>query len=91
MHLLQSYSLQSGQKIKKIDILEKYYPLNVDKFILFHPWTKPSKCYAYWQDVLEIITPILKEAGLLIVQVGLANEQALPNCIDLSFFMQQIR
>lgn len=83
MHLAQLYSLTSGQRVDKINILEKYYPLNLEKYILFHPFTKPSKSFSYWQDVLEILYPILKEQNLPVVQVGLSNELLLQGCIDL--------
>lgn len=83
MHFLELYSLQSGQKIKSIDILPKFYPLNIDKYVIFHPWSKPSKSYNYWQDVVDIILPILQKERLSLVQVGLASEQYIPGCIDL--------
>ena len=83
MHLIENYSLQSGQKIKSIDILPKFYPLNIDKYVIFHPWSKNSKNYAYWQDVVDIILPILQKEGLSLVQVGLVSEQYIPGCIDL--------
>lgn len=83
MNLQELYSLTSGQIINKIDIIEKFYPLNIAKYILFQPFSKPSKCFGYWHDVLDIIYPILKENGYSIVQVGLNSEPLLPNCIDL--------
>ena len=83
MKLIENYSLTSGQKIKNIDIIEKFYPLNIEKYILFQPFSKPSKSYGLWCDVLDILQPILKENGYSIVQVGLNSEPLLPNCIDL--------
>ena len=83
MNLASLYSLTSGQKIKNIDIIEKYYPLNLEKYLLFHPFSKSSKSYGFWQDVLEILYPILKDAGYSIVQVGLQSDPLLSGCIDL--------
>ena len=83
MNIAQLYSLTSGQRIKSIDILPKFYPLDIDKYVLFHPWSKNSKNYAYWQDVVDIILPILQKEGLSLVQVGLVSEQYIPGCIDL--------
>lgn len=83
MNLACLYSLTSGQKIDKIDILEKFYPLDLEKYVLFHPFTKSSKSYGYWQDVLEILYPILKDSAYSIVQAGLQSEPLLPGCIDL--------
>lgn len=83
MNLLELYSLTSGQTIKTIDILPKFYPLDIDKYVIFHPFTKSSKSYSYWQDVVDIILPILQKEGISLVQVGLASEQYIPGCIDL--------
>ena len=83
MNLQELYSLTSGQKIDRIDILEKFYPLNIEKYIVFQPFSKPSKCFSYWHDVLDILYIILKESGYSICQVGLLSEPLLPNCIDL--------
>lgn len=83
MKLQELYSLTSGQIIDKIDIIEKFYPLNIEKYILFQPFSKPSKSYGLWQDVLDILYPILKENGYSVAQVGLSSEPLLPNCIDL--------
>jgi len=83
MHLAQLYSLTSGQKLKSINIVEKYYPLDIEKYILFHPFSKPSKSYGFWQDALEILYPILKESGYSIIQIGLSSDPLLPGCVDL--------
>lgn len=83
MNVLELYSLTSGQKIKNINILEKFYPLNIEKYILFQPFSKPSKCYDLWHDVLDILQPILKKSGYSLVQIGLPAEPPLPDCIDL--------
>ena len=53
MKLIENYSLQSGQKIKTISLLEKFYPISLDKFILIQPFSKSSKSYDLWQDVLK--------------------------------------
>lgn len=75
-HLIETYALNCGLKIDKPFILEKYYPINLDKYITFHPNSKfNSKSYDYWQDVLDIIQGPLKEAGIKIVQIGTKNDQ----------------
>lgn len=83
MNIVELYSLTSGQKIKKKNVLEKFYPLNIDKYIVFQPFSKPSKCFNYWQDVIDILHPILKEAGISILQIGLNSEPSIQGCVDL--------
>ena len=83
MKLIQNYSLQSGQKIGKMQILEKYYPINCDKYILIQPYSKPAKNFDYWDDVIEILYPILKEHGISLFQVGAGNERSLPHCHNI--------
>lgn len=83
MKFIENYALQSGQKIGKIEILEKYFPLDSERYILVQPYSKPAKSFDYWDDVIEILTPILKEAGLSIVQVGANGEKPLIGCVHL--------
>ena len=71
MHLLDCYSLNCGLKIGKPFILEKFFPLNIDKFITFEPEGMfPSTQYDYWDDVLDILEPILSEHDIKILQIG---------------------
>ena len=83
MHLLESFALSSGKKIDKIQILEKFYPVPFDKYILLQPFSKDSKNYDYWEEVIFLIFPFLKERGIHIVQVGGANEKPLMGCYHL--------
>ena len=80
MNIAELYALTSGQKIGKIHINEKFYSIPFEKFIIFAPFSKPSKNYSYWIDVLAILSPVLEENGIKIIQVGAANEPKLPFC-----------
>lgn len=80
MNLQELYSLATGQKITKPFIAEKYYPLPFKDYITFQPWSKPIKNYDYFIDVINLLLPILEKNNIKIVQVGGANEQALPFC-----------
>ncbi|MDP2692871.1 MAG: glycosyltransferase family 9 protein [bacterium] len=80
MHIARAYSLVAGQKIDKINVLEKYYPLPFDNYMVIHPWSKNSKSYSFWEDVISIIRTPLKENGIEIVQVGAKNEKPLNHC-----------
>ncbi len=80
MHLIESYSLASAAKIEKPKIFEKFFPLAVDKFIVIQPYTKPSKSYDLWADVIAEIAPILSKKGVAIVQIGAKDEKPLRGC-----------
>jgi len=84
MHILEAYALSSGRKIKKPFIVEKFFPLNLDKYIVIQPFSKPSKSYDYWNDVIEEIYPILQQNGYSILQIGAKNEPALKGCYNLA-------
>jgi len=93
--LLESYSLASGQKISIPKIFDKYFPLALDKYISFQPYSKNSKNYLYWQCVIDILYPILEKEGIKIVQIGQQGEVPFKGCyctqgqttISQSFFI----
>jgi hypothetical protein len=81
MHLLERYSLSCGHSISRPFILDKFFPLAVDKYITLHPFSKyQSKCYDFWQDVVDIILPVLKKNGIEIVQLGVQGDKNLKGC-----------
>ncbi len=80
MHLIQSYSFQSGQSIDKIHTYEKYFAGLPDKYIIIQPWSKPSKNYGNWDEVLDLIFPILQKNGIELIQVGTKDEKPLKYC-----------
>src|ERR1700735_931511 len=82
MHLAKSYSHQAGQSINKIHTIEKYYPLTMDKYIVIQPWSKPSKNYSNWDEVVELIFPILDKHNIKMIQVGGKDERPLKYCIQ---------
>lgn len=79
-HLLTAYAAATQSKIGRPYILEKFFPLPFDKYIVFAPFSKPSKNFSLYQDVLEILYPILNEQKIQIVQIGAAGEQGFPGC-----------
>lgn len=74
MHLLERYSLNTGTKIDKPYIHEDYFPMNADRYITFHPIGGPNKDYSHWQEVIDLIYPILKKENIEIIQIG-GNEK----------------
>lgn len=84
MHILEQYALNCGLKIGKPYIHEKYYPLPFEKYITFNPFGKfSSRKYSYWQDVIDLIYPILSKENISIIQIGGQNETAYNNCLPL--------
>jgi hypothetical protein len=85
MHLIESYALNSGVKISKPYIREKFFPLKVDKYITFQPWTKfDSRNYDSWQEVLDFLVPLLLKQGIFIVQIGGKKDKQFKNVYQLS-------
>lgn len=82
MNLAELYSLSSGQKLDKIHTFEKYYPGLPSNYIVIQPWSKPSKNYSFWDEVLDLIYPILQKNNISLVQVGGPNEKQLKYCIQ---------
>lgn len=86
MKLLDVYALNCGAKIDKPFIYETYFPLPLDKFITFQAQSQQhidAKNYAYWQDVIDIINPVLHKLNIKIIQVGQPHEQHYQNIIDI--------
>lgn len=71
MHILTNYALQLGQYIDKFFIYEKFIPVPTDKpYLCIHTTSKPSKSYSKWQDVIDILKPILDKNNIDILQIG---------------------
>jgi hypothetical protein len=81
MHVLEAFATSSGLKISKPYIYEKYYPLNFDKYIIIETNDSKyqSKNYDYWQEVVSLILPALKENNVNILQLCEQNDQKLTN------------
>lgn len=83
MHLIETYALNCGAKITKPFIYEEFCPINAEKYITFHTNTKfQAKNYDYWEEVVNIIYPILKKLNIKIIQTGLNEDKLIQNTID---------
>ena len=82
MHVLESYALQNDFQIDKPFIYERYFPLAIDKFITIDTSSMGTSAmaYDYWQLVVDIILPYLKERDITIIQLGDKDDQPLKNC-----------
>ena len=77
MHLIENYALSCGVKIRKPFIRETFFPNIFDQYIILHPYSKPSKSYDYWQEVLNLILPELQERKIQVIQIGVQGDQPL--------------
>ena len=77
---MQNYSLSSGQKIDRIHTVEKFYPGLPDSFLVIQPYSKAAKCYSYWEEVLDLIYPLLNKNNIKILQCGSKDEKPLKYC-----------
>jgi hypothetical protein len=84
MHLVETYSLSTGSKIKKPFIHKKFFPLPFDKYITIQNSSgMQGKCYDYFQEVLNFIYEDLEKAGYKIIQIGAKEDKALNNVFHL--------
>lgn len=84
MHLLETYALQTGSKIKKPFIIKKYFPLPTDKYITIQNSSgMQGKCYDYFQDVIDFLYEKLNINGYKIIQIGNKDDKPLRNVINL--------
>jgi hypothetical protein len=75
MHLIERYATSCGVKIGKPYVYETFFPLPVEKYITFHPFSKySSKNYDYWQEVIDYILPYLNKEDIKIIQIGLKDD-----------------
>ncbi len=82
MHLLDRYSLGCAAKIDRPQIVSKYFPLIPEKYITIHTTSKDAKSYDYFQEVVDILYPVLTKAGIVIVQIGGKDDKRLERVID---------
>jgi len=69
MHFLETYALNSGLKIDKPFIFERYCSVEFDDYIVFG-----CKSYQYIQDVIDIINPYLGDTKLIYLKHQSSNE-----------------
>jgi hypothetical protein len=84
MHLLDTYALRTGSKIKKPFIIKKFFPLPVEKYITIQNSSgMPAKCYDYFQEVILYLINKLNKNGYQIVQIGSKEDKVLNGVINL--------
>ena len=83
MHIIERYALSCGLKIDNPYIYPKFFPIIPQKFITLHGSSKPSKVYDYWQEVIDILYPILKIAKIDIIQIGDKDSKIYGMCYSV--------
>lgn len=84
--LLETYSRATGLQISHNQfLLEKFYPLPTSKkYITIHASSgMPGKNYAYWNEVLDLIFPLLHNNNIDIIQIGGKEDPPLKHCAHL--------
>jgi len=83
MHLLETYALSTGSKIKKPFIVKKYFPIPFEKYITIQNSSGMSgKCYDYFQDVVDFLYQKLSKHGYTIIQIGSKEDRPLKNTVS---------
>lgn len=84
MHLVTTYALQAGAKIKKPKLKWKYYPLPFDKYVTLHLSSgMDSKNYDFWPAIIRNIAPVLQAKGYHLVQIGGPDDIAIHGVSNL--------
>lgn len=84
MHLLETYALATGSKIKKPFINKKFFPVPFEKYITIQNSSgMQGKCYDYFQDVIDFIHEDLEKIGYKIIQIGSKDDRALKHVFNL--------
>ena len=82
-HIAEVYAKDLGVKIGKPIICDHFYPGLPEKYVTFHASNKmPSKNYKYWDLVISLIKPHIKD--IKIVQVGGPKDEKIDG---VDFFM----
>lgn len=87
MRLLETYSRNCSVEIKhKPEIYEKFFPIppELTKYItLQNSSGMPAKNYSYWQEVVDILFPILDKHKIRIVTLGDKDSPFLNKTLNL--------
>ena len=89
-HLLEEYAKNLGTKISLPIVKDHFFPLLVDKYItLSNDDSVQSKHYSYYDIVLNLIKPALKQENIKIVQLGGESKiEGVDTALKLSFKQQ---
>jgi len=85
MHTLESFALSCGLKISKPYIYQKYYPTDIDNYIIIdsHDNKCQAKNYDYWQEVVNLISEQLLEKNIKVLQFCNQNDYKIINAYSI--------
>jgi hypothetical protein len=84
MKLLERYSLQTGLKIGKQFLMEKFYPLEANTYITIQAGSgMQGKNYPFFNEVLDVLAETFKQNNIKIYQLGGPEDPPLKHCIHL--------
>ena len=86
MHVLERFALGAGAKIDKPYIYESFFPCPYEKYIIFHPSMSAHKNYKHWQEVINVLFPLLQDNGIKILQIGSAGEKVGKNEVKTKIY-----
>ena len=74
MHILESYALTCGAKVDTPYVYEQFLALPFEKYVVFADFR-----YEYYQEVVDIIYPKLKEKNINIIHLSKASPKKYKN------------
>ena len=78
MHVVEQYALACGARISTPKAPISYLPIPFEKYIVISTSAEVnSKKYDYYQEVLNLISPNLKEQNIEIIQMGAKEDEPL--------------
>jgi hypothetical protein len=85
MKLLELFALATGLKIGKQFLLERFYPLPDSRpYITIQGGSgMAAKNYPYFNEILDILAPILRSNNVGLIQLGGPEDQPLRHCLHL--------
>lgn len=70
MNFVESLSLSAGLKSSKPTISDSFFPVVSEKYITLCTENHQSKQWDHFQEFINILTPIIKEHGVDIIEIG---------------------
>lgn len=83
MHEIEKISKNCGLETEKPFILEQLFPLPFDRYVVIFMEDIPSRNYLYYQDVVDIMKPILNNQGIRIIQMSTSKVYELEETVKL--------
>jgi len=68
-HIIQEYAKSCGVKIGAPKIVPAFFPIVEEKYITIYHGNCRATHYDYWEEVLEILSPILSKKKIRIIQI----------------------